>query len=122
MNWLKAGFKYWVDHPVFNRDQVAGIARIAIPALLTWIAARGVPILGETSIQVQIIAWVVAAVAAIWSWRTHSDAGKLKQVGTIKPPVTVEVPEEVIEKSIGVKKIIADNTKYPNIKSMPTPP
>jgi hypothetical protein len=97
-----------------NTDQLNGILRIAVPAICAWLASKGVAWFGLPEVQTQIVTIVVAIVALVWSWFTHSNAAKLKKVAALDPGVQVTVPQSLIASDPGIARVV-DDPAVPNV-------
>lgn len=69
-----------------NQDQVLGILRIIVPAVCTWLAAKGFSTFGDAGVVAQISAAVVGIAAVAWSFHSHTETSKLNAV-TAMPEV-----------------------------------
>lgn len=97
-----------------NQDQLIGIARIIIPAVCTWLAAKGLSAFGDAGIVAQITALVIGAIAVGWSFYSHTDAAKIKAAAKIDPEVKIVVPANVIASSKSIQTLVHDDN-VPNV-------
>lgn len=93
-----------------NQDQIAGIIRIVVPAVCTWLAAKGFSAFGDAGVIGQISAAAVALAAIAWSILRHTDASKLKAAADVSPGVEVKVPPSLIESDKHVAGLVRDPT------------
>jgi hypothetical protein len=97
-----------------NQDQLVGISRIVVPAVCTWLAAKGFSFLGDTGLQGQIVAIVVGVGAVVWSYYTHTDSAKLRSAAGVDSQISIEVPNRVMANDQGVADLVMDNN-VPNV-------
>lgn len=99
---------------MINQDQVTGVIRILVPAVCTWLAAKGWSMFGDTGVQAQVIVIAIGIVSITWSFFDHSDSAKMKAVARIDPGVKVTVPDHVTDNNNSVRTVV-DDARYPNV-------
>lgn len=97
-----------------NQDQVAGILRIVVPAVCTWLAAKGFSAFGDAGVVAQITAVAVALAAIAWSFLRHTDAAKLEAAANVDPQVEVKVPQSLVNTNLQIANLV-DNASVPNV-------
>jgi hypothetical protein len=97
-----------------NQDQIGGIARIIVPAVCTWLAAKGMSWFGDEGVAAQITVIVIAVAALVWSYFSHTNAAKLRAAAAIDPALTISVPEHVVTDDLGVARLVHD-PQTPNV-------
>lgn len=101
-----------------NQDQIAGIVRILVPSVCAWLAAKGLPWLGNADVVAQVTTAVIAGLAVAWSIWRHTNAQKLKAAADVDPGVQITVPQKVADADSKVKAVVAD-ASVPNVTSQP---
>lgn len=97
-----------------NQDQVAGILRILIPAVCTWLAAKGFSAFGDTGLVGQLTAVAIGVAALAWSFLSHTDASRLKSAAAVDPQVQVHVPSSLMASDPHVASLVRDDS-VPNV-------
>lgn len=97
-----------------NQDQVAGIIRIIVPAVCTWLAAKGFSAFGDAGLVAQISAVVIGVAAIAWSFISHTDSSRLKSAAAVDPQVEVQVPSSLMISDPRVANLVHD-VAVPNV-------
>lgn len=92
-----------------NQDQVAGILRIAVTGVCTWLAAKGFSAFGDEGVIAQISAAVVAVALAAWSFYSHTDTSKLNAVAAM--PEVQKIVVKPSNPNTAAGEAAADTTK-----------
>ena len=94
-----------------NQNQLAGIARALVPAIVAYVVGRGW--LSESS-AASVAAAVIALLSAGWSMQAHTDANAIKTVAAM-PDVKAIVAEP--NPQDGMAAAVADTTQVKVISS-----
>ena len=97
-----------------NWDQLSGIVRVVVPAICTWLAAKGFSWLGDEGVEAEIGAVVVGVIAIVWSYLHHSEANKLKAAAKIDPTIRIEVPNHIVNSSPAIAQLV-DSSSIHNV-------
>lgn len=99
-----------------NQEQVTSFVRIIVPVIAAWLAAKGVPGLGDPGIVAQIISIAIGVVALAWGFWAHTNTSKIISAAAVDPEVRIQIPPHVMAASPGIKDVVND-TSIPNVTS-----
>lgn len=99
---------------MINQDQIAGIIRVVIPVICTWLATRGFSMFGSAEVVAEITAAAIAIVAVSWSFLAHTDTAKLKSAAAIDPNIKIQVPRDLMASNKDIASLVHDDT-VPNV-------
>jgi hypothetical protein len=97
-----------------NQDQISGIIRILVPAVCTWLAAKGFNWFGDEGVQAQVAVVIVGVASLVWSYFSHTDSARLRSAAAVDPSIRIAVPEHVVAVNPEVAKVVHDET-VPNV-------